>query len=108
MSAFDPTPVMNVLLRMVVPMRREFGCNLDVKHFLHDFEYAQDILAQAMASQDARLRDYAQYVKKLMAGPRVAEAPATPPEVAPAVEDGATEEDALRKRIMRKYTQGLR
>jgi hypothetical protein len=125
MSAFDPSQVMNVLLRMVVPMRREFGCNLDVKHFLHDFDYAQDILNQALKSQDSRLRDYAQYVKKLMAGPRIAEAPAAPPASAAAAPasiietlppsvlpgdtgDATSEEEALRKRIMQKYTSGLR
>ena len=68
----DHGKVMNTLLRMIVPMRREFGRNLDVKHFLHDLEYRQDIISQALQSQDTRLRDYAQYVEKLLAGPRTA------------------------------------
>jgi hypothetical protein len=121
----DHGKVMNTLLRMIVPMRREFGVNLDVKHFLHDLEYRQDIIAQALSSQDTRLRDYAQYVNKLMAGPRTAANPPAaankadaPPSIieslfpattAPAAdEETKSKEDELREQIMRKYTTGLR
>jgi hypothetical protein len=127
----DHGKVMNTLLRMIVPMRREFGLSLDVKHFLHDFEYRQDIITQALQSQDTRLRDYAQYVEKLMAGPRMAAQPPTPPAAAapaansssppsiiesmfPATHAPSTQaepkskEDELREQIMRKYTTGLR
>ena len=126
----DHGKVMNTLLRMIVPMRREFGRSLDVKHFLHDLEYRQEVIAQAMKSQDARLRDYAQYVEKLMAGPRMAAQPPSPP-AAPAVAantsppsiiesmfpanaapstqaEPKSKEDELREQIMRKYTSGLR
>lgn len=127
----DHSKVMNTLLRMIVPMRREFGCNLDVKHFLHDLDYRQDVIAQALKSQDTRLRDYAQYVEKLMAGPRTAAHPPPPPATAekaaaaaappsiiesmfPATNAPSTlvepksKEDELRDKIMRKYTSGLR
>jgi len=123
--------IMNTLLRMVVPIRREFGRNLDVKHFLHDLEYQQDIINQALASQDTRLRDYAQYVQKLTAGPRTAaDAPAPPKQAqradapstkTPMIETLSPETEApstlaeprdkgedLRNQIMRKYTSGLR
>lgn len=124
----DHGKVMNTLLRMIVPMRREFGRNLDVKHFLHDIEYRQDIIKLALQSQDTRLRDYAQYVEKLMAGPRMAaHAPAppaatteaaAPPSIiesmfpatnAPSTQaEPKSKEDELREQIMRKYTTGLR
>jgi hypothetical protein len=123
----DHGKVMNTLLRMVVPMRREFGCNLDVKHFLHDLEYRQGMISQALQSQDSRLREYAVYVEKLMAGPRMAAQPPVPPAAAansappsiiesmfPATNAPSTlaepksKEDELREQIMRKYTTGLR
>jgi hypothetical protein len=127
--------VLNTLVRMVVPIRREFGHSLDIKHFLHDLDYRQEIISQALQSQDPRLRDYAQYVHKLMAGPRTgADAPpqvqrgrggtkpappasAPPPfvEGAPGTSEGSStpveprsKEDELRDQIMRKYTKGLR
>jgi hypothetical protein len=125
--------VMNTLLRMIVPLRREFGRNLDVKHFMHDFEYRQDVLDQAMRSQDTRLREYAEYVQRLMSGPRTAAHPPAPPAAEPrasiienisapsaesagkvdaksdAKSDGKkSREDELRDQIMRKYTTGLR
>jgi hypothetical protein len=126
----DHSKVMNTLLRMIVPMRREFGCNLDVKHFLHDLEYRQGVISQALQSQDTRLRDYAQYVEKLMSGPRTAAHPPAPPAAAdkavatppsiiesmfPAtlsppstLAEPKSKEDELREQIMRKYTTGLR
>jgi hypothetical protein len=119
----DQGQVMNTLLRMVVPIRREFGRSLDVKHFLHDLEYRQDIIQQALGSQDSQLRDYAQYVQKLMSGPRTSANPPTPPseEGRPSIieraepsgpttargKDGRTEGE-MREQILRKYTQGLR
>jgi hypothetical protein len=121
--------VMNTLLRMIVPLRREFGRNLDVKHFMHDFEYRQDVLDQAMRSQDSRLREYAEYVQRLMSGPRTAANPPAPPAAEPRAsiienistpaseqagktdakgEGKKSREDELRDQIMRKYTTGLR
>jgi hypothetical protein len=125
----DHGKVMNTLLRMIVPMRREFGCNLDVKHFLHDLEYRQGVISQALQSQDTRLREYAVYVEKLMAGPRTAAHAPAPPAAAAANAAPASiiesmfpatlsppstqaepksKEDELREQIMRKYTTGLR
>ena len=124
--------VMNTLLRMIVPLRREFGRSLDVKHFMHDFEYRQDVLDQALRSQDSRLREYAEYVQRLMSGPRTAANPPVPPAPAPEpepepsasiIENISTpspaaavaksngkksREDEMRDQIMRKYTTGLR
>src|SRR5688572_22844550 len=81
MSAPDPgsnSELMNYLVRMVVPMRREFGRQLDVRHFLHDLEYARDVIQQALTSQDARLLQYAKYVEQHHLGPRSASNAAPP------------------------------
>ncbi|MFM8900825.1 MAG: hypothetical protein ACKOF9_12880 [Burkholderiales bacterium] len=74
----DDSKLVNLLVRMVVPLRREFGQHLDVQHFLHDLDYAQDVLQKARSSQDTRLREHADYVGKLRLGPRLGEASATP------------------------------
>jgi len=124
MTQSDPghSDLMNYLVRMVVPMRREFGRQLDVRHFLHDLEYAREVIQQALTSQDARLLQYAKYVDDHHLGPRNASnAPASrtaepaaapdtatphvPNEVAPSANPTAAE---MRERVLRKYTSGLR
>jgi hypothetical protein len=109
-----------------VPLRREFGRQLDVSQFLHDRRYAREVLAEALASQDPRLRTYAEYVQGRLHGARIAtpspsggaamagaaagggsgpvsESSASP--VVPSTE-GLSEEE-LRARVMKKYTGGL-
>lgn len=118
MNAFRDSEILNTVVRMVVPMRREFGRHLDVSQFLRDQGYAQAVLDEAMRSGDSRLRDYATYVQARLSGARTAADPpapaAAPRDVAPAVpapadpKPGATREDELRARVLRKYTSGLR
>jgi hypothetical protein len=129
MSAPDPgnSELMNYLVRMVVPMRREFGRQLDVRHFLHDLEYARDVIQQALTSQDARLLQYAKYVAEHHLGPRNASNSSAPAKAENAAEKAAerpaapapTEKvelplsanpsaDEMRERVLRKYTSGLR
>jgi hypothetical protein len=124
MSAPDPgsnSELMNYLVRMVVPMRREFGRSLDVRHFLHDLEYAREVIQQALTSQDARLLQYAKYVEEHHLGPRNASnampaskaAPTADKPVAPTekvevpLSVNPTAEE-MRERVLRKYTSGLR
>ncbi|HEY6513398.1 MAG TPA: hypothetical protein VI032_15550 [Burkholderiaceae bacterium] len=117
--------LMNYLVRMVVPMRREFGRQLDVRHFLHDLEYARAVIQQALTSQDARLLQYAKYVEQHHLGPRqasnmppaakadetasappaAAQAPAETVEMPLSASPTAAE---MRERVLRKYTSGLR
>jgi hypothetical protein len=52
----------NALVRMVVPMRREFGCALDVQQMRRDRAYADAIVAQALTSQVQSLRDSARLI----------------------------------------------
>jgi hypothetical protein len=125
MSAPDPgsnSELMNYLVRMVVPMRREFGRQLDVRHFLHDLEYAREVIQQALTSQDARLLQYAKYVVEHHLGPRNASnapaqktekaadkpaAPAPAEKVEVPLSANPTAEE-MRERVLRKYTGGLR
>jgi hypothetical protein len=127
-SPSDDSKIVNYLVRMVVPLRREFGQHLDVQHFLHDLEYAQDVLQKALSSQDTRLREYGEYVSKLRLGPRMGEpsdipipmpkiankTPSSAPAQAPAITTAQSTptseltEAELRARIMKKYTSGLR
>lgn len=125
---FPDSDLMNYAVRMVVPMRREFGRALDVSHFLHDFAYAKEVLDQAKASQNERLREYAAHLEANMFGPRNAHvssrkavtpsaAPPAPPaaHVPPlAGENGKSSgptdlsEAELRAKMMAKYRSGLR
>jgi hypothetical protein len=127
-GASPESSVLNFVIRMVVPMRREFGRSLDVQLFLRDPEYARVVLEQALASRDQRLRDYADYVSRHLSGARVANpppvpstpaakaAPATVAEstvpgafaVAPDSADADPTEEELKARMLRKYTTGLR
>jgi hypothetical protein len=115
--------VLNCVVRMVVPMRREFGRSLDVQRFLREPAYAQAVIEEALASRDLRLRDYALYVQRHLGGPRDVDAPPVPG--TPAVVTGAPAgaaggaspgaavpseptEAELRERVLKKYTGGLR
>jgi hypothetical protein len=63
----------NVLVRMVVPMRREFGCALDVQQMRSDRVYAESIVAQALTSQVQSLRDSARLVDHHLSAARAPE-----------------------------------
>jgi hypothetical protein len=110
--------LMNYLVRMVVPLRREFGRSLNVGQFLHDFTYAREVLDEALKSQDPRLLEYARYVEKRLHGPRIADTPAPPPrqQAAPdskldaaraAPAPASASEEELRARVLKKYIGGL-
>jgi hypothetical protein len=114
-SGDHDSQLMNYLVRMVVPMRREFGRSVDVQQFLHDFAYAKDVIDQALGSQDARLREYANYVQQRYHGARVADSPPPPaasaaaePKAAAPAASTAADEAELRARMLKKYTNGLR
>lgn len=109
--------LMNYLVRMVVPLRREFGRQLNVGQFLHDLSYAREVLDEALKSQDPRLVEYARYVERRLHGPRIADTPAPPPakgapdsrlDAAKPPEAPSASEEELRARVLKKYTGGLR
>lgn len=112
MSSID-SKLMSTLVRMVVPMRREFGRSLDVSHFLRDMSYAREVLDRARQSVDPRLRDYAAWVEKAMRSTRADSAVAERDE--PVAVSGVAAQDlldadaqVLKAGIARKYITGLR
>lgn len=111
--------LMNYALRMVIPLKREFGLNLDVPQFLDDELYALEILNEARTSQNPRLRGYADYIGGKRFGPRNAEPPTpsvmqrmaqasspTTPQAASMSEEEAKEE--AKRLMLAKYQSGLR
>lgn len=108
--------VITTLVRMVVPMRREFGFSLDVHQFVHDRSYASAVLDQARVSADPKLREYAAHLEVQLLGPRAAASqPLRPEPPAPAAASPASQkpaahptEEELRARMMKKYITGLR
>lgn len=80
--------VLDAVVRMVVPMRREFGCSVDVQAFMRDASYAQQVLGQALTSQVQRLRRYAEVAQghlwPMQAAADVPTAAAAPAPKAPA------------------------
>jgi hypothetical protein len=118
--------ILNHVMRMVIPMRREHNRSLEVRQFMHDVAYAKEIIDQALASKDVRLQEYGAYLSNKMFGPRnnalpqslpssqsTAASPAAAPAVTPAASLAPTpaeeeSEAAMRARMMAKYKTGLR
>lgn len=110
--------LMNYLVRMVIPVKREFGRTLDVQKFLIDRPYAVEVIQEAMRSRDPRLQAYAAYVGGKVFGPRGTAAPPLrpPAEAADPVDalfepesgTGAVTVDELHRRRLDKYQSGLR
>lgn len=85
MSLSFHSDMQNTLVRMVIPMRREFGCALDVQQMRCDRAYAESIVAQALTSQVQSLRDCARLI-----GSHLCAAPASPDSQPPDSEQRAT------------------
>src|SRR5262245_5204574 len=107
-GAPDRSEIIDHIVRMVVPVRREFGKSINVTRMLDDTVYAQSAFDLVLASQNEQLRKQASYLQTAILGPRnataaqVAHARTAPP---------TTEsEDARRARAetMGKYRSGLR
>jgi hypothetical protein len=106
--------LMAYAVRMVIPMKREFGRTLNVHQFLHDLPYATEVIQEALNSKDERLRGYAAYAQTKIFGPRSSEPPVSKPAaaptslpVAPAASETEISED-LRAKAIARYKSGLR
>ena len=114
MTPPDDSDLMAYAVRMVIPMKREFGRSLNVHQFLHDLPYANEVIQEALNSKDERLRSYAAYAQTKIFGPRSSEpfAPAGSafaPAVATAPAASETEiSDDLRAKAIARYKSGLR
>ena len=94
--------VLDAVVRMVVPMRREFGCSVDVQAFMRDASYAQQVLGQALTSQVQRLRQYAEFAQRHLQPAQAAAAsraaPAAPASMAQRVQQPEFPGFAARRR----------
>jgi hypothetical protein len=63
MDASNYAALQETFLRMVVPLRREFGVELDVPRMRQDIDYAQSIVDLAMGSLSGALQLYAAHVE---------------------------------------------
>jgi hypothetical protein len=122
--------ILNRVMRMVIPMKREHNRALEVRQFMHDLVYAKEIIEQAIASKDERLQESGAYLSNKMFGPRnavdnpairgastakpmgaaasaagTAAGKVATPQTAPEEEES---EEAMRARMMSKYRNGLR
>ena len=66
MNSSDYATVQDALVRMVVPMRREFGVAVDVPRMRVDVGYARFIVAQALNSQSPPLRERASLIDRCL------------------------------------------
>ena len=66
----DPSTFIHQAIKLVVPMRREFGRSVRVENMLSDPAYAQAVLDLALTSDNERLREQALYVQRMLPGPR--------------------------------------
>ena len=64
MSPTAQSALQDALLRMIVPMRREFGCELNLARMRQDYAYASAIVTEAMTSATPRLRESARVVEQ--------------------------------------------
>ena len=70
MSLSPEMALHDAVVRMVVPMRREFGHEIDVREMLRDRAYARAVIAEALTSDVERLRGYARLAAQYMDGAR--------------------------------------
>jgi hypothetical protein len=99
------------IMRMVVPVRHEFGQSINVARMLDDSGYAQSVFELVGASRNEQLRKEASFVHGAIFGPRASMAAVT----AQAKDQGQVpaavdSEDTRRARaeVMGKYRTGLR
>ena len=62
MDASTYAALQSAFVRMVVPLRREFGMALDVPRMRHDIDYAQCAVTLALQSESPTLHDCAELV----------------------------------------------
>lgn len=108
MGTSTTSEVISLGMRMVVRMRHEFGCSIDVMNLLHDRSYATSVIEMARRSTSEQLREQAACLEQMLLGPRDRSVPVpSVPAAAPSTHDV---DDAQRRRTaaMSKYRMGLR
>jgi len=117
-TAISQSDVIGLGMRMVVRMRHEFGCSIDVMNLLHDQSYARSVVDMARGSTSDQLREQAVYLERMLLGPRdrTSPAPLAPQSGPEPAQSGAAAaapqlaDDVAQHRaaVLRKYKAGLR
>ncbi len=109
--AENQSEIISRAMKLVVPMRHEFGLRVNVMNLINDSTYAESVFQMASGSGNERLREEARYLQRMIFGPR--EGPGVPgatgarPPAAPSPLDQSARDQALADRAA-KYTRGLR
>jgi hypothetical protein len=98
--------VFELALRLVVPLRHEFGKNVNVEALLHDSSYARQVISLALTSHDERLLAHAASLERAIFGPRTGPG-AAPARAAAAASDSQTL-DAEVQAMRARYKTSLR
>ncbi|MGE0332486.1 MAG: hypothetical protein AB7P37_17550 [Ramlibacter sp.] len=109
-AAISHSDVINLGMRMVVRVRHEFGCSINVMNLLHDQAYARSVIEMARRSTSEQLREQGAYLERMIMGPRDSSSPAVAQQGPAAAPSAAAQEDAERHRaaVLHKYKVGLR
>lgn len=109
-AAISNSDVINLGMRMVVRVRHEFGCSINVMNLLHDQAYARSVIEMARRSTSEQLREQGAYLERMILGPRDSSSPVVAQPGPAAAPPAAVQEDAERHRaaVLQKYRVGLR
>lgn len=108
-TTFHQSDFITHALRLVVPMRREFGRNVNVQTMLTDPAYASEVFQIALSSSNEQVRAEAAYLQRMMGSPRqLAAVPAAGAAPAQVGADVDSELGRLQARQAEKYRAGLR
>ncbi len=110
MTTFQQSDFIARALRIVVPMRREFGRSVNVQSLLDDPGYASEVLEMALSSNNERLRAEALYLQRMLGSPRQVSAAPAPAMAAVAEPDDAVDSERERLQALQaaKYRLGVR
>lgn len=109
-AAISNSDVISLGMRMVVRVRHEFGCSIDVMNLLHDQTYARSVIEMARRSTNEQLREQGAYLERMILGPRESSGPVRAQAGPAAAPTPVAQEDAERHRaaVLHKYKVGLR
>ncbi len=115
-GAVSRSDVIAQAMKLVAPMRHEFGASVRIMNVLNDSDYARTVFDLASSSRNERLRQEAKYLERMIFGPRegpfgdAAHAPRTPARPPDAQAQAIQQElqQELEQRKADKYTRGLR
>lgn len=105
--------IIELTLRIAVPLQREFGRSINMTQMLNDSVYARSVVELASSSSSAQLRIYAKYLEAMVLGPRyhLQKRGADPAPVRHELIDAEADQagaQQCRAQVLGKYRTGLR